>query len=89
MEKKKYSDPRWWDNPMPRIPHCGYCKHYVGIVDGRVSCKAFKQIPKDIMKDHVVHDHPIEGDHGYRWEPRDPETAPKKLTPRKKVMDYD
>ena len=89
MAKKKFSDPRWWDDPMFRTPYCGYCKHFIPSVDGKIRCKAFERIPHDIINDYVVHDHPIEGDHGYRWEPRDPETAPKKLTPRKKVMDYD
>ncbi len=88
MTKKPYSDARWRDNPMPRTPFCGYCKHFIGIVDGHVSCKAFDKIPRDIMNDYIVHDHPMEGDHGYQFEPKDPDNAPK-LTPRKKVMPYD
>ena len=88
MSKKAYSDSRWHDNPMPRIPYCGYCKHFLGLVDDHVGCKAFDRIPRDIMNDYVVHDHPIEGDRGYQFEPRDPDNAPQ-LIPRQKTMDYD
>ena len=50
MNKKPYSDARWRDNPMPRTPYCGYCKHFIGLVDGHLSCKAFDKIPRDIMR---------------------------------------
>ena len=53
MTKQLYSDSRWWDNPKPRTPVCCTCKHYIGVVDGHVSCKAFSKIPKDIRNDYV------------------------------------
>lgn len=88
MTKQLYSDSRWWDNPKPRTPVCCTCKHYIGVVDGHVSCKAFSKIPKDIRNDYVIHDHPIEGDHGFQYEPEDSKNVPK-LIPRKKLMPYD
>lgn len=84
MEKKPYSDPRWWDNPQPIIVQCGLCKHYKR---GTRSCKAFNYIPHDIFGNYEIHDHPIEGDHGFRFDPIDPNgPKPKKC---KKVMPYD
>lgn len=87
MEKKPYSDARWWDNPMPHTPQCGKCKNYIGYIDGLLCCKAFDSIPRDIVLDYVLHDHPIDGDKGFRFEPIDP-SAPKPVQ-RKKVMPYD
>lgn len=69
MEKKPFSDARWWDNPHPIVSQCGYCKHFKR---GTLSCKAFELIPKDLLSNYKLHDHPIEGDHGIRFEPIDP-----------------
>lgn len=84
MEKKLYSDSRWWDNPHPIAAQCGNCKHFKR---GTISCKAFVKIPKDILANYEIHDHPIDGDHGFQFEPIDP-SAPKPVQ-RKKVMPYD
>lgn len=87
MSKKAYSAPRWWDNPMPIFPQCNTCKNYIGYKDGVICCKAFSKIPKDILNNYELHNHPIEGDHGIIFEPIDP-NAPK-VKQRKKVMPYD
>ncbi len=84
MGKKPYSDPRWWDNPCPITSQCGTCKHFKL---GTTSCKAFDKIPKDILANHELHDHPIDGDHGLQYDPIDPD-APRPVR-LKKVMPYD
>ncbi|MDO4314652.1 MAG: hypothetical protein Q4C45_02665 [Oscillospiraceae bacterium] len=84
MKKKPFSDARWWDNPCAVTSQCGYCKHYK---IGTLSCKAFERIPKDILGNYVIHDHPVEGDHGILFEPTDPNVP--KVKQRKKVMPYD
>ena len=84
MEKKPYSDPRWWDNPHPIMTQCGICKHFKR---GTTGCKAFARIPKDVLANYELHDHPIDGDHGFQFEPIDP-SAPRPVQ-RKKVMPYD
>lgn len=47
MEKKLYSDPRWWDNPMPKsnlCPECIYWQEFLG-------CDKYKpEIPMEILK---------------------------------------
>ncbi len=84
MGKKPYSDSRWWDNPHPIMTQCGTCKHFKR---GTISCKAFSKIPKDILANYILHDHPIDGDRGFQYEPIDP-GAPKPVQ-RKKAMPYD
>lgn len=84
MEKKPYRDARWRDNPCAITAQCGYCKHFKR---GTVSCKAFPRIPNDILGNYVIHDHPVEGDHGILFEPIDPNGP--KPEKRKKLMPYD
>lgn len=46
MEKKPYSDPRWWDNPMPSFSDCGACIYH----RGRRKCDKYPEgIPDKIM----------------------------------------
>lgn len=46
MEKKPYSDRRWWDNPMPIFSLCGKCKHW----RGRDKCDKYDSIiPEKVM----------------------------------------
>lgn len=46
MEKKPYSDPRWWDNPMPKSSACGNCKFYQGFL----KCEKYNpKIPMAIL----------------------------------------
>lgn len=84
MEKKPYSDSRWRDNPCPIMTQCGKCRHFKR---GTISCKAFTEIPNDILANYEIHDHPIDGDQGFQFEPIDP-SAPRPVQ-RKKAMPYD
>lgn len=46
MEKKPYSDRRWWDNPMPISSYCNDCKHWKGF--GK--CDKYENgVPKEIL----------------------------------------
>ncbi len=46
---------------------CGNCTHY----QGKQSCTAFPAgIPNDIFLGKVIHDHPVPGDHGILFEPK-------------------
>lgn len=46
MEKRPYSDHRWWDNPMPKDSACGRCKFYHGFL----KCEKYEPtIPTDIL----------------------------------------
>ncbi len=66
---KPYSDPRWWDNPKPRTLRCSYCKHN-DLESPDAVCAAFPDgIPREILKEDVLHDGPYPGDHGLRFEP--------------------
>lgn len=50
---------------------CATCKHFQK--DG--TCPAFPELvapPLDILDMHVDHRNPYPGDHGIRWEPREP-----------------
>jgi len=53
-------------------PMCFSCAHYTGdnaTIAGS-NCKAFpKQIPNAILLGYVIHDKPIDGDHGIQFEP--------------------
>lgn len=82
MAKKPFSDARWWDDPGGHTTQCGYCKNYLGYQDGVCKCKAFDQIPRDILADFVLHDHPIDGDHGYQYKAKDSNTPKPQKTPR-------
>lgn len=65
MEKKPYSDPRWWDNPKPKGTQCNSCKHFYGFR----KCKAFPDgIPRELSTSKFTHKKPYEGDHGIRYE---------------------
>lgn len=46
MEKKPYSDSRWWDNPMPVDSACGNCRFYQGFL----KCEKYSpKIPMNIL----------------------------------------
>ena len=46
MEKKPYSDHRWWDNPMPISSLCNSCENWLG----RVKCKKYEdEVPREIL----------------------------------------
>lgn len=65
MEKKPYSDPRWWDNPMGVPSQCNDCRHY----NGDATCLAFPEgIPKEIASNKFIHNKPYENDNGFRYE---------------------
>lgn len=50
------------------ICQCDDCRHYLG--EGR--CTAFPQgIPLAILSNEVSHCHPVSGDHGILFEPRE------------------
>lgn len=81
---KSYSARRWHDNPGFVMAQCSTCRNFKL---GTTSCKAFAKIPRDILLNYELHDHPIDGDRGFRYEPKD-HNAPKPVQ-RKKVMPYD
>ena len=48
---------------------CKSCKHWSP--DSALTCPAFPGgIPFDILLSKVIHDRPVAGDHGYRYEAR-------------------
>lgn len=55
---------------MTQSTQCLSCKHYWS----PNFCDAFEDgdLPDAIFTDEIVHDHPVPGDHGIQWEPRDP-----------------
>lgn len=83
-EKKLFSAERWRVDSGTIFSQCNNCKH---LKRGTLSCAAFERIPRDILVNYELHDHPIEGDHGIIFEPIDP-NAPK-AKQNKKVMPYD
>lgn len=47
MEKKPYSDRRWWDNPMPISSLCNICENWLG----RGKCKKYQdKVPREILE---------------------------------------
>ena len=51
MEKKLYSDHRWWDNPMPKSSLCAECKYWQGFL----KCDKYEQgIPDKIRKKSYI-----------------------------------
>ncbi len=51
MDKKLYSDPRWWDNPMPKSSLCGKCVYWRGFL----KCDKYEdRIPDEIRKKSYV-----------------------------------
>jgi len=67
MDKKPYSDSRWWDDPKPCDVSCNSCAHYFGFA----KCKAFpNEIPRELLLSvEVRHDKPYPGDGGYLFTP--------------------
>lgn len=55
---------------MVRFSQCIECKHYLGKKENDIRyCKAFPDgIPSDVFLSKVIHDKPIEGDHGILYE---------------------
>lgn len=55
---------------MVRFSQCVECKHYLGEKEnGTDYCKAFPEgIPSDVFWSKIIHDKPIEGDHGILYE---------------------
>tara|TARA_R110002012_G_scaffold356_12_gene1385 strand:+ start:2275 stop:2475 length:201 start_codon:yes stop_codon:yes gene_type:complete len=47
------------------VPVCNKCKHYI---DG-IKCKAFKEIPDQILDAENNHTKPFIGDNGIQFEP--------------------
>ena len=47
------------------IPICNKCKHYI---DG-IKCKAFKEIPNEILDAKNNHTKPFKGDNGIQFKP--------------------
>ncbi|MCI8748492.1 MAG: hypothetical protein HFH67_11625 [Lachnospiraceae bacterium] len=46
MEKKLYSDPRWWDNPMPKSSLCPECIYWQGFL----KCDKYEQkVPMEVL----------------------------------------
>jgi hypothetical protein len=68
MEKKPYSDARWWDDPKPEMAACGRCVHYIT----RGKCRAFPdEIPRELLLSvEVRHTLPYPGDGGYLFTPK-------------------
>lgn len=55
------------------MPYCRVCKHFDPQEYGYFSCRAFPLgIPEAITAHEVVHDHPMNGDNGLVFEPKDP-----------------
>ena len=46
-------------------PVCNKCKHYID----RIKCKAFKEIPDEILDTENNHTKPFKGDNGIQFEP--------------------
>lgn len=47
MDKKLYSDRRWWDNPMPISSLCGKCSRWHGF--GK--CDKYKDsVPEEVLE---------------------------------------
>lgn len=70
MNKKLYSDSRWWDNPQAKDVQCNSCTHYRGFA----KCDAFPdRIPRELMTIDITHDKPYEGDGGVRYK-HDPDS---------------
>ncbi len=46
IEKKLYSDPRWWDDPKPRSSLCGTCKYDLGFL----KCVKHGEIPIGLLR---------------------------------------
>lgn len=86
-EKKLFSAERWRVDSGTIFSQCNNCKHFRCLDEETLSCDAFEHIPNDIISNYVIHDHPIEGDHGIFFEPVDPNVP--KVKQRKKVMPYD
>jgi hypothetical protein len=56
------------NEPLFKIT-CNSCKHYLFNIEGP-DCKAFDDIPKEILLGEVTHDHIIDGQKGsYVYEP--------------------
>lgn len=83
-EKQLFSAERWRVDSGTIFSQCNNCKH---LKRGTHSCKAFARIPDDIIKNYVIHDHPVEGDHGIYFDPIDPNVP--KAKRRRKLMPYD
>ena len=67
--KEPHSHPRWWWEGS-YIPACFHCKHFQGVIKGKVCCKAFENgIPNDLLKEGAFHNSPFQGDHGIQFEP--------------------
>lgn len=65
MDKKPYSDSRWWDNPQPLDVQCNSCKNFYGFR----KCRAFPDgIPKELLTDKFTHKKAYKGDNGIRYE---------------------
>lgn len=58
---------------MPALSSvCGRCRHYDLFTDKPMTCPAFPDgIPKDIWMGKNDHTHPVDGDHGIRFESRE------------------
>lgn len=58
-------------------PQCFDCKRYRGgtqdpeTLERYHFCEAFKKIPREILFNEVIHDHPVKGDGGLFFVPRE------------------
>ena len=52
-------------------PQCAVCKNFIGFQMGVNKCKAFDNIPPELLFGDVKHNKEIPGDKGFRFEPID------------------
>lgn len=76
MAKRKDASPAPGERFVMEQPHVFQCLSCYWHIQG-MKCRAFNyesmepDIPIEIMSGGVVHDHPIEGDHGRQYVPKD------------------
>lgn len=67
MDKKPYSDNRFWDNPQAKDVQCNSCTYYKGFA----KCEAFPDgIPRELLTVAITHKKAYKGDNGFRYKKR-------------------